>query len=394
MPAWVVAAPSSIAEASAASGHAGKAGPSAQREAIAAPQNLVAAGCLTSEPTGEEADAVSEALSIVITNYNYAAFVADAITSALAQCDGDIEVIVVDDGSTDGSRPVIESFGPRITALFTTNEGQGAAFNRGFAASAGDVVIFLDADDVLWSDTGSRVVSAMAADHDVVRVQFALDVIDREGRTTGATVPSPPKVPFAGDARQRLLTCPDDIVWQPTSGNAFRRHALHEVLPMPAAPFRLCADYYLSNLVPLHGTVSVLERSGGGYRVHGGNAHYSPAEDPDRLRSNIRRTYDTHRCLIAESHRLGMTGLPTDPAAVPSVSAAANRLLSYRLDRGRHPLPGDSRRGLVSLGVSSSAKRTDVSPLRRLAFAGWFVAMAVVPRRWVRTIARPFARLA
>ena len=108
---------------------------------------------------------------------------------------------------------------------------------------------------------------------------------------------------------------------------------------------------------------------------------------------NIRRTYDTHQCLIAESRRLGLAGLPADPAAVRSVSAAANRMLSYRLDRAQHPLPGDSRRGLVGLGVSSSAKRTDVSPLRRVAFAGWFVAMAVVPRRWVSTVARPFARV-
>jgi hypothetical protein len=85
--------------------------------------------------------------------------------------------------------------------------------------------------------------------------------------------------------------------------------------------------------------------------------------------------------------------LPTDPAAVRSVSAAANRMISYRLDRAKHPLAGDSRRRLVGLGLASSAKRTDASPFRRLAFAGWFLAMAVVPRCWVRAIARPFARL-
>jgi hypothetical protein len=336
---------------------------------------------------------VSETLSIVISNYNYAEFVADAITSALDQCNGEAEVIVVDDGSTDMSRDVIESYGSRVTAIFTSNEGQGAAFNRGFAASAGEVVIFLDADDVLWADTGRRALRAMAADPMVVRVQFSLDVIDRAGRPTGDTVPPSPKVPFAGDARPRLLTCPDDIVWQPTSGNAFRRRALDEVLPMPEAPYRLCADYYVSNLIPLHGTVSVLQGSGGGYRVHGKNGHFTEAEQPDRLRMNIRRTHDTHRYLIDESRRLGLPGLPTDPAAVRSVSAAANRMLSYRLDRGSHPLPGDSRVGLLGLGLSSSAQRTDVSPYRRLAFASWFLAMAVVPRRWVRTVAHPFARL-
>ena len=229
--------------------------------------------------SGKHGDAVTETLSIVISNYNYAEFVTDAISSALAQRDGDVEVIVVDDGSTDRSGAVIEPFGSRITALFTSNDGQGAAFNRGFAASTGDVVIFLDADDVLWPDTGARVLDAMGADPKVVRVQFSLDVIDRAGRATGDTVPAPPKVPFAGDARPRLLTCPDDIVWQPTSGNAFRRRALNEVLPMPEAPYRLCADYYLSNLIPLHGTVGVLEGSGGGYRVHGDNATSRPSSN-------------------------------------------------------------------------------------------------------------------
>ena len=341
----------------------------------------------------EAFESASPALTVVVTNHNYAEFVESAINSALGQQAVTVEVVVVDDGSTDESRAVIERFGSTIKAIFTPNEGQGAAFNRGFEASSGDVVIFLDADDVLWQDTGRRVVGVMAADSTIVRVQFILDVIDSAGRRTGALMPEAPKVPFSGDARQRLLTCPDDIVWQPTSGNAFSRAALESVLPMPEAPFRICADYYLSSLVPLHGAVSLLDAAGGGYRVHGGNAHYARRERPERLRINVRRTYDTHQCLIAESRRLGLVGLPSDPGEVRSVSSAANRLLSYRLDRTEHPIPGDSRVALVRLGLSSSAARTDVSPLRRMSFAAWFLAMAVVPRRLVSVVARPFVRL-
>lgn len=336
---------------------------------------------------------MSPALTIVITNYNYAEFVAQAIDSALAQRRVTAEVIVVDDGSTDDSRGIIERFGSRINAVFTANLGQAAAINRGFAESSGDVVIFLDADDVLAEDTGARVVEAVTADPSIVRVQFMLDIIDSSGCRTGETMPPAPKVLFTGDARPRLLTCPDDIVWQPTSGNAFARVALNAVLPMPEAPFRLCADYYLSNLVPLHGIVHRLHGTGGGYRVHGRNAFYASAETPDRLRTNIWRTNETHRNLIAESRRLGLSGLPSDPTAVRSVSSAANRLLSYRLDRSQHPIPSDSRAGLVRLGLSSSAARSDASLVRRLGFAGWFLAMAVVPRRLVNVVARPFARL-
>lgn len=332
------------------------------------------------------------AVSIIITNHNYGAYVEQAILSALGQRDVDVEVVVVDDGSTDGSGEVIERFGSRVTAIFSANGGQGAAFNRGFAASTGDAVIFLDADDQLWDDIARRVVEAFA-DPTIARVQFPLDVIDRSGEPTGDTVPEAPKVPFAGDARPFLLTCPDDIVWQPTSGNAFRRTALSAVLPMPEEPYRLCADYYLSSLVPLHGNVTTLPRSGGGYRVHGANSHFARREHPERLRTNICRTYATHRCLIDECGRLGLVGLPSDPAAVRSVSFAANRLLSYRIDRRNHPIADDSRRALLGLGVSSSMIRTDVSAARRAAFVGWFLAMAVVPKALVGVVARPFVRL-
>ena len=95
-------------------------------------------------------------ISIVVINYNYARFLRAAVDSALAQTFPNIEVIAVDDGSTDESRDVIESYGNRISSVFKPNGGQGSAFNAGFAASRGEVVIFLDADDALHADCGSR----------------------------------------------------------------------------------------------------------------------------------------------------------------------------------------------------------------------------------------------
>ena len=88
-------------------------------------------------------------ISVVIPNYNYGRFVGSAIGSALALEWPDVEVIVVDDGSTDHSESVICGFGSRITAIFQQNSGPRVACNAGFAASTGDVVIFLDSDDVL-----------------------------------------------------------------------------------------------------------------------------------------------------------------------------------------------------------------------------------------------------
>ena len=87
-------------------------------------------------------------VSILINNYNYGQFLRDAIESALAQSYENCEVIVVDDGSTDDSRVVIDEYGDRIISLLQSNSGQATAFNNGFLRSRGDIVCFLDSDDL------------------------------------------------------------------------------------------------------------------------------------------------------------------------------------------------------------------------------------------------------
>lgn len=86
-------------------------------------------------------------VSAIIPNYNYAQYVAEAVESALDQTYESLEVIVVDDGSKDGSLEVLEKFGDRIKVITKQNAGVSAARNTGVAASSGEYVAFLDADD-------------------------------------------------------------------------------------------------------------------------------------------------------------------------------------------------------------------------------------------------------
>ncbi|MBI1374424.1 MAG: glycosyltransferase [Phycisphaera sp.] len=88
-------------------------------------------------------------ISIVIPCHNAERLVGDAIASALAQTHANVEVIVIDDGSTDGSLGVIESFGDRVRQETGPNRGACAARNRGVELARGAFVQFLDADDVL-----------------------------------------------------------------------------------------------------------------------------------------------------------------------------------------------------------------------------------------------------
>lgn len=106
-------------------------------------------------------------VSILINNYNYGQFLAQAINSALSQTHSNVEVIVVDDGSTDGSPDLIVEYGDRITAVLKENGGQASAMNAGFAASSGQIICLLDADDLFLPEKVSYVVSLFQENPDI-----------------------------------------------------------------------------------------------------------------------------------------------------------------------------------------------------------------------------------
>jgi len=91
-------------------------------------------------------------VSVIIPNYNYARYLGDAIESVIAQTYNNFELIVVDNGSTDESKYVLEDFekkySPQLRVIFQQNRGQAGSRNRGIDESKGDLIAFLDADDV------------------------------------------------------------------------------------------------------------------------------------------------------------------------------------------------------------------------------------------------------
>jgi len=88
-------------------------------------------------------------VSVIIPTYNRAHFLPAAIDSVLAQDYQPYELIVVDDGSTDGTAAILQAY-PQVRSIFQPNQGQSVARNKGVAASRGEFIAFLDSDD-LWS---------------------------------------------------------------------------------------------------------------------------------------------------------------------------------------------------------------------------------------------------
>ncbi|HVX12436.1 MAG TPA: glycosyltransferase [Pirellulales bacterium] len=102
-------------------------------------------------------------VSVVIPCYNQAEFLPLAIDSVLAQSYGSIELVVVDDGSTDNTPAVLAAYAGRVKAVRQINAGLAAARNAGLAVATGELVAFLDSDDVLFPDTIERHVAALTS---------------------------------------------------------------------------------------------------------------------------------------------------------------------------------------------------------------------------------------
>jgi glycosyltransferase involved in cell wall biosynthesis len=102
-------------------------------------------------------------VSVIIPAFNRAWCLAEAVDSVLAQGFGDFELIVVDDGSTDGTAALLAGYGDAIRVLRRENRGVSAARNAGIAAARGDLIAFLDSDDLWRSGKLRRQVAFFAA---------------------------------------------------------------------------------------------------------------------------------------------------------------------------------------------------------------------------------------
>lgn len=327
-------------------------------------------------------------VSIIITNYNYGHFLANAIDSALHQHYHSIEVIVVDDGSTDNSHQVMHCYGKQILPIFKSNGGQASAINAGFYQSHGDIIIFLDADDMLLPDTVQRIVDVYRLKPESAKVMYRLEVIDANGNRIGELRPHAHLPLHSGDLQQHVLTFPFDMIWMATSGNSFSAAVLKQILPIPEKEYPILADYYLSMIAALFGPVVFLEDVGAYYRVHANNNHEKTRDiDLGQIRRILAYSTVTWAYIRKFAEKLELDGRPALSSELLSVSLISERLISLKLSPSDHPVPGDTTWRLFRLGIAAAVRRFDTTWLMRFIFIIWFAALALAPPRIARWLA-------
>jgi glycosyltransferase involved in cell wall biosynthesis len=124
-------------------------------------------------------------ISVIIPVYNGATYLGEAIESVLAQTLAPAEIIVVDDGSTDGSAAVADRYAPSVRVIRQPNAGCGAARNTGVRHARGAYLAFLDADDLWTPDKLQQQAAARVADPGLDMIFGRVEIID--ARTDNAS---------------------------------------------------------------------------------------------------------------------------------------------------------------------------------------------------------------
>lgn len=343
-------------------------------------------------------------VSIVVNNYNYARFLPAAIDSALSQDHDPLEVVVVDDGSTDGSREIIARYGDRIRPVFKENGGHASALNAGFQQSSGEIVMFLDADDLLEPTAAGRVVKA--ATDGCAKVQYRLSIVDQAGNKRGVDPPLGVPMPNGNIVPKLLET--GRYTTPVTTGNAYPRTVLDQIMPIPEREFTIGGDGYLNVVSPFYGDIVSIDDELGGYRHHGSNRWaFSGEVTAAGLRARIEHDLLRERFLRRAAERHGHS-VPPD-LSLNDWSHVVHRLSLLRLEPASPTAKSDSRLKLMRAGVRAIRRSPVISGPEKVYYQGFVLTIGALPRRlatpvvkrglanrprprWVRFLARAVRR--
>jgi glycosyltransferase involved in cell wall biosynthesis len=212
-------------------------------------------------------------VTVLITTYNYGQFIEQAIDSVLSQDfpQDQMQILVIDDGSTDDTAAHLKKYGSRVEYFYQPNGGQASALNLGFAKTRGEIVALLDADDFFLPGKLAAVAHAFASDSALGMVYHRL----REWHVETDTYSEWDFRSISGD----ICESPDFFLSyepHPTSCLAFRRNLVDPFLPIPE-DIRMLADCFPAALIPFRSPVLAVPEFLSIYRIHRENSYYAGA---------------------------------------------------------------------------------------------------------------------
>lgn len=216
-------------------------------------------------------------VSVLINNYNYANYLSYCLESALNQSYKNIEIILYDDGSTDNSLQIANSYSDRVKVISCPNYGKHPSFNQlnaiyqAFKISNGEIICLLDSDDAFQANKVEKIVDAFNFNSNAVLVQHRSYEIDKNNKLTGKTRGE--VLPVVEYKKFIIETGTLENLFVQTSALSFRKSYLEKVLPLKEEDEYkyLWADVKLTRRAMFFGRVITLDEYLGFYRVHGKN---------------------------------------------------------------------------------------------------------------------------
>jgi glycosyltransferase involved in cell wall biosynthesis len=225
-------------------------------------------------------------VSVVVPAHDHRDYVAAAIDSILGQTRPADEIVVVDDGSTDGTTDVLARYGDRIRLIVQQNAGIAAAYNRGVAASTGEWIAFVESDDALEPDYLAATCELLANEPAIAWVSTARRIVDERGVATGAVQRK--------SWREARFTTESLLLHDLgcASTPVVRRRALEDVGPFDGRTW--AADTEMALRFSLRHGMAFLDRPLYRYRRHAGNTSASAVRNATELVRVLERFVGEH----------------------------------------------------------------------------------------------------
>jgi glycosyltransferase involved in cell wall biosynthesis len=271
-------------------------------------------------------------VSVLIDTYNHERFIEQAITSVLEQdvSIADVEIIVVDDGSTDRTPEIVRRFEPRVRLIRKTNGGQASAFNAGIPACRGEIISFLDGDDWWAEQKLAKVLAVFSANPEIGMVGHGTIATYEDGQQHTDVLKEAARFSLTSMDGVRMFCVRKSFLGTRTS---VRASVLRKLLPVPEA-IRIEADEFVFTMAAALSEVYILPEALFYYRIHGNNQFSLTGFNENRVRRKQESL--TH---LAESltTRLRAIGIGNDVVrnAVQAVELEADQL-RLSIDGG-HP---------------------------------------------------------